>query len=90
MEIQPTKGVVIVATKVQRWGNSLGIRIPQQVAENLGIAHGSMMEMKSNHQQIILKPMKSKPSLEELVSKITEENRHAEIDFGKPVGNELW
>jgi len=44
------------------------------------------MERKADNQQIIPKPMKSKPTLEELVSKITEENRHAEIDFGKPVG----
>lgn len=45
-----------------------------------------------DHQQVAknVSTMKSKPTLEELVSAITKENSHAEIDFGKPEGKELW
>lgn len=90
MESKSNEGVFQMATKVQKWGNSLGIRIPQQVVEKLGISNGSMMELTANGQHIILTPVESKPTLEELLSKVTDENRHAEVDFGIAKGNELW
>lgn len=89
MNGQSKRGAIHMTTKVQKWGNSLGIRIPRQVAENLGIVHGSQMEMSADDQQIVLKPLNGKPTLEQLLSQITAENRHTEIDFGKREGNEL-
>lgn len=74
--------------RVQKWGNSLAVRIPNAVAEQLAIQQGSEMEIVVESQAIKLIPKKKKPSLEELLAKITPENRHAEIDFGVQ-GNEL-
>ncbi|GGN55696.1 multidrug transporter MatE [Oceanobacillus indicireducens] len=74
---------------VQKWGNSLGIRIPKKVAEELGIVNGSQMEIIVKEGQIILKPAKIELTLEELMVQITRENQHEEIDFGKQEGNEL-
>ncbi len=70
----------------QKWGNSLGIRIPKDAAEKIGIKQGSEMELNviENEGIITLKPKKirKKYTLEELISQITLENRHGEIDFG--------
>ena len=78
-----------MTTTVQKWGNSLAIRIPAGVAEQIDIQQGSEMEMTVGLQGITLIPKKRKPTLEELLSKCTPENRHAEIDFGV-IGKELF
>lgn len=75
--------------KVQKWGNSLGIRIPGPFAEQLNIIEGSEIELQLLDGQIVLRPIRHKPTLEELLAGITPENRHDEINFGKPEGNEL-
>jgi antitoxin MazE len=82
-------GVMTTATTVQKWGNSLAIRIPKDVAERVAINQGSELELNVvNGREIILVPKRKAPTLEELLAKITPENRHTEIDFGIE-GNEL-
>ncbi|MFC5560330.1 AbrB/MazE/SpoVT family DNA-binding domain-containing protein [Ureibacillus thermophilus] len=69
----------------QKWGNSLGIRIPKEVADKLGIKQGSEMILSISEKDeiITLQPKKrrKKYTLEELVSQITPEKRHEEISF---------
>ncbi len=76
----------------QKWGNSLGIRIPKEAAEKVGIKQGSEIELiiAENDEIITLKPkrLQKKYTLEDLLSQITPENRHNEIDFGSE-GREL-
>lgn len=76
----------------QKWGNSLGIRIPKDAAARIGIEQGSEMELSviDSENSIILKPKKTRKNytLQELLSQITPENRHEEIDFGMK-GREL-
>lgn len=77
---------------VQKWGNSLGIRIPKEAADRIGIVQGAEIELyvAENEKIITLKPkrLQKKFTLEELLSQITPENRHDEIDFGTE-GREL-
>lgn len=79
-------------TTVQKWGNSLAIRIPKDVAERVEIQQGSEMEMKvvGNEGIITLVPKKQqkKYSLDELLAQCKPEYRHDDIDFGTE-GNEL-
>lgn len=77
-------------TKVKRWGNSLGVRIPQGLAESLGIVEDTAVELSADKEALIIKPLKRKESLGDLVKKITPENIHAEIDWGSCVGREVW
>lgn len=75
----------------QKWGNSLGIRIPKEAAEKIGIEQGTELELHViGENTITLKPKKTrkKYTLEQLLSEITLENRHEEIEFGKE-GREL-
>ena len=92
-KINKNKGSVYMSTvTAQKWGNSLGIRIPKEAAEFLGINQGTHLELtvEKNKNSISLKPKKvrKKYSLEELLSQITPENRHEEIDF-RTEGREL-
>jgi antitoxin MazE len=75
--------------KVQRWGNSLAVRIPRPVAKEVGLSPDSEIEMSIRDGSLVLVPTRRQYSLEELVKGITPANRHEEIDFGPPVGREL-
>ncbi len=78
--------------KIQKWGNSLAIRIPKSFAVQTEIKQNSIIDLSVNDGKIIVEPEKKKPkyTLEELLDGVTEENLHGEIDFGKPVGKEIW
>lgn len=93
MEEKSEKGVITMstATTVQKWGNSLAVRIPKDVADRIEIHQGSELEMSVVDDKNITLVPKQKPkkySLTELLSKCRPENRHDEIDFGVE-GNEL-
>ena len=77
--------------KVQKWGNSLAVRIPKSFAVQTEIEQDSVVDLSVLEGNIIVKPEKRKPkyTLEELLEGVTEENLHGEIDFGKPVGKEM-
>ena len=78
-------------TKVQRWGNSLALRIPKVFALDAQLENDSLVEISLVDGQIIVKPV-SAPiwSLEELLAGINKNNIHHEVDTGFAVGNEVW
>ena len=74
---------------VQKWGNSLGIRIPNLIVKEFSLKNGSVVNINNNGNEILIKPIK-KSRLSEMLDKIDDENLHQEIDWGKPVGKEIW
>ncbi|KLU63370.1 antitoxin MazE [Peptococcaceae bacterium CEB3] len=77
-----------MTTTVTKWGNGLGLHIPQYVAKEIGIKNGTRVEMKIIDGTIIIKPKVC--SLRELLDQITPENLHEEFSFGERTGNEEW
>lgn len=76
--------------RVQKWGNSLALRIPKSFARETSIENGSTVDVAVEGGKIIVEPVvEEKLALEDLLSGITEENLHAEIDFGKSEGREI-
>ncbi len=76
--------------KISQWGNSLGVRIPKDLAKEAGIAVDSTVEINKADDGIIIKSVgKKEYTLRELVKGITSQNRHHEVDFGRPAGKEL-
>jgi len=75
--------------KVQKWGNSLAIRIPKPVALEIGLSADREIDMSIQKGALVLTPAKPTYTLAELVAGITHANRHDEVDFGPPVGREL-
>ena len=76
-------------TVVKKWGNSLGIRIPNIIARELSLKDGSFVDINDSGKAIIIEPIQ-KNKLSEMLSKINEQNIHEEIDTGGPVGKEIW
>jgi antitoxin MazE len=77
-------------TQIGRWGNSLAIRIPGTYAKDLDLKEGMDIELLLVGGGLLLRSQVKKYTLEELVAKITPENRHAETDWGEAVGRESW
>lgn len=75
-------------SQVQKWGNSLGIRIPKALAREVGIEEGSEINLEIEDGHLVIKPRTK--TLEELLSKITPNNLHSEVQTGEPQGRELW
>jgi antitoxin MazE len=82
-----------MVTKVQKWGNSQGLRLAKQVLEDAHISVGEDIDVTVRDGTIIIAPIKrirGKRSLQELVSRIPKNYKSREIDWGKPVGREVW
>jgi len=78
-------------TKVQKWGNSLALRIPKAFALDAQLENNSVVEIALVEGQIVIKPVRAHQwSLEQLLSGVTTENIHQEVDTGDAVGNEVW
>ncbi len=77
-------------TKVQRWGNSLAVRIPKPFAIEADLDDGESVDISIEDGKIIIEKPASSYSLERLLDGVTSENIHAEIDPGDPMWNEVW
>ena len=77
-------------TKVQKWGNSLAVRIPRGFAQQLMIQQGSEVDLSLDGDRLVIKPRRRELSLSELLAQVTDENIHAEIATGEPTGREVW
>jgi antitoxin MazE len=82
-----------MVTKVQKWGNSQGLRLPKQVLEDARIAVGDDVDVTARDGMIVIAParrVRGKHSLKELVSRIPDDYKPQETDWGEPVGKEVW
>ena len=81
-----------VKTKVQKWGNSLGLRIPKAFAEEVAVTAGSTVELSVDSDgRLIVKPLPGpRFELADLLSLVTAENIHEEQWKDSPRGREVW
>lgn len=78
-------------TRIQKWGNSLAIRIPKSFAAQIGLEQDSEVELTLLDGKLVLVPIEpSRLALAELLAQITDDNLHSEISSGDAVGNEVW
>ena len=76
-------------TKIQRWGNSLGLRIPKALAEDLQVGEDAAVDLSTKNGCLVVAPVRQEAyDLDELLSQITPKNVHGEVDFGQPMGRE--
>lgn len=77
--------------KVQKWGNSLALRIPKAFAVDAQLENNSLVKISISDGQIIVKPVvKSDWTLEDLLAGVNKENIHSEGETGLATGNEIW
>lgn len=80
-----------MVASVAKWGNSLAIRIPQNLAKEISLTEGTEVNLAVVDGTIVIKPkVRKRYSLNELLEAIAPENLHAEVDTGIAVGNEVW
>jgi len=78
-------------TKIQKWGNSLALRIPKSFALNVNLKQNELVDISIDKGKIIISPIAQKEySLEELLKGVSENNLHSELDTGAPAGKEIW
>ena len=80
----------MLVTKVQKWGNSQGLRLSKHVLDLADIAIGDDVQIIVGDGQITVKKAGSKYDLAELVARIPKRYKAREVDFGPPVGKEEW
>jgi antitoxin MazE len=82
---------VTMKTRVQKWGNSLALRIPKSFAEEVGLRANVVVELSLVDGALVVQPVTAQPpTLEELLRGITDENIPGEWDTGPRVGKEVW
>jgi antitoxin MazE len=82
-----------MVTKIQKWGNSQGLRLARQILEDACISVGDDVEVAVREGMIVIAPVRrirGRQSLQELVAHIPKKYKPEETDWGKPVGNEVW
>jgi antitoxin MazE len=78
-------------TRVQKWGNSLALRIPKSFAQEAGLRAEAEVELSLVEGRLVVQPIAPQPlTLEELLQGITDENLPGEWETGPAVGKEVW
>jgi antitoxin MazE len=78
-------------TTIQRWGNSLAVRIPKNLAQETALDEGDEVDVRADEDRIVVeRPQPKHYRLRDLLAGVTKANRPEEVDFGKPVGGEAW
>jgi antitoxin MazE len=77
-------------THLQKWGNSLALRVPSSFAKDAQVEDGSEVEINIVEGKLIVTPLLKRYSLDELLAAVSKKNLHSEIDAGKTAGKEIW
>ena len=77
--------------RVQKWGNSLAVRIPKPLAEDAQVKEGTVLNLAVSEGMVVATPVEQKKwSLRQLLARVSKKNIHAEVNFGPSVGREIW
>ena len=78
-------------TKIRKWGNSLGLRIPKSFAKEACMKEGSTVDISVRGGRLQIRLVLPETyDLGELLARVTRTNRHGEVSTGDPVGREVW
>lgn len=76
---------------VRKWGNSASVRIPAPVMAAAHMSLDQAVDVREESGRIVIEPLcEDTPNIDDLVAAITDDNLHAPVDFGLPVGRESW
>lgn len=81
----------MMKSRVQKWGNSLALRIPKSFADEVGLKQDTPVEISFRGGRLLVKPLvATAPTLDKLLEQVNDQNLHAAIDTGKALGRETW
>ena len=82
-----------MVSKIQKWGNSQGLRLPKHLLDEAGIAVGDDVEVSTHEGEICIvktRRVRGRVDLQELVDAIPDSYQPGELDWGEPLGKEIW
>ncbi len=82
-----------MTTIIRKWGNSLAMRLPKELARSFDLKAGSRVIVMRKNSTFEVRPETANPpeyTLEKLLKGMTKKNIHPETDWGKPMGKEIW
>jgi antitoxin MazE len=80
-----------MSVTLHRWGNSVGLRVPKPLLEQLGLKEGSEVELKIEDGRLVIEPHRPRRlTLKDVLKGFTPEDQPGEVDWGPPVGKEVW
>lgn len=79
--------VETMKSKITRWGNALGVRIPREACRTLAISSGDTLEIEVRDGSLVMTPDREE-TLADLLDRVTPENCHGEFDWGADIGLE--
>jgi antitoxin MazE len=86
-----TIGGIAMQVQVQKWGNSLALRIPKSFAVESRIEQGALVDLSVVDGKLVVSPVTQKSyTLNELLEGVTKQNIHGETDWGGAIGGEVW
>ena len=74
---------------IQKWGNSLALRIPHAVAKQISVREGDAVTLRVSAAGLTVKPAPKRLRLDDLLAQVTSENLHSATDWGSDVGREM-
>jgi antitoxin MazE len=77
-------------TAVAKWGNSLAIRLPRDIVAELQLYEGTPVELRAEAGRLVVRPARPRYRLADLLVEANAGNRHEEVDWGAPQGEENW
>jgi antitoxin MazE len=80
-----------MSVTLKRWGNSIGLRLPKPMLEQLGLKEGSRVDVAIEDGRLVIEPLRHKRlTMAELLEGISPDDRPELLDWGPPVGREVW
>lgn len=78
-------------TKIQKWGNSLGLLIPGSFAAEAHVEEGSTVDLSLENGRLLVRPLRVREfALSEFLKRVNPRNVHGEVPTGRPAGREAW
>ena len=78
-------------TAVQKWGNSLALRIPKAYADETSLREGASVDLTLESGTLVVRPIRMPAlTLEGLLEGVNPRNRHPSVETGPVVGREVW
>ncbi len=75
---------------IAKWGNSLALRLPKSLAEDLRLVEGATVDLRVEHGALVIVPTRKRYRLADLLAETKPEAGHTETDWGTPRGKEAW
>ena len=80
-----------MTSKIQKWGNSLALRIPKALARDIQLENGSVVNLSIREGAVVIEPArKPKYELDDLLKGVSKKNIHRSVATGPAVGQEVW